>query len=178
LYAWGFNGAGQLATGDEIQQDSPVQIGSDSNWKMVSPADGVFINNAVIGMHTAGLREGMDGICVSGANYTGQLGTGTTNDLNSFDCAIGEDLLTIEEVEVGQLFELFSEQEQCFRLSIDPALAQKNMSLYLLTINGQLVYTEKVQNGTVLDFGAFAKGVYLVELNSEDKGYRTKIVLR
>lgn len=37
LWFWGFNGNGQLGLSDATQRSSPVQVGSLTNWKQVSP---------------------------------------------------------------------------------------------------------------------------------------------
>ena len=49
LWAWGYNGAGQLGDGTYINKSSPVQIGTDYKW--VSIAAG--------GLHTAAFRHGL-----------------------------------------------------------------------------------------------------------------------
>ena len=36
LYAWGFNGNGQLGDGTTIQRTSPTQIGAGNTWTMIS----------------------------------------------------------------------------------------------------------------------------------------------
>jgi alpha-tubulin suppressor-like RCC1 family protein len=38
LWAWGYNGDGRLGVGDTSNRSSPVQVGSDTNWKTVSLA--------------------------------------------------------------------------------------------------------------------------------------------
>jgi YD repeat-containing protein len=36
LWGWGWNGYGQLGQEDIIDRSSPVQVGSDTNWSLVS----------------------------------------------------------------------------------------------------------------------------------------------
>lgn len=48
LWCWGANGETQLGqTGDRDPKSTPVQVGTESDWRMVSPAQG----------HTCGIRE-------------------------------------------------------------------------------------------------------------------------
>jgi len=71
LWAWGYNAYGQLGDGTTIDRNSPVQIGTASNWTQI--VGGYF--------HTLGLRS--DGsLWAWGSNISGQLGNGTiTNQL-------------------------------------------------------------------------------------------------
>ncbi len=63
LWAWGFNGSGQLGNGSNIDSNSPVQIGFDNDWAMISAG----------GEHTLALKS--DGaLWAWGANWYGQLG--------------------------------------------------------------------------------------------------------
>lgn len=38
LWAWGYNGESQLGNASVINESSPVQIGSDTNWDLVEAA--------------------------------------------------------------------------------------------------------------------------------------------
>ena len=72
LYAWGFNGTGQLGLGDITNRSSPVQVGALNNWKLV----------AMGGSSTLALN--MDGkIYAWGNNSAGQLGLGDTTNRSS-----------------------------------------------------------------------------------------------
>ncbi len=71
LWAWGNNGQGQLGTGNYIDINIPVQIGTDLNWKKVSGGESF----------SAGIRA--DGTLWSwGQNSNGELGNGTYTDSN------------------------------------------------------------------------------------------------
>ncbi|MBF0456994.1 MAG: hypothetical protein HQK99_03765 [Nitrospirae bacterium] len=72
LWAWGSNNTGQLGNGTNTDKNSPVQIGSSTNWATVSA--GAY--------HTVGIKS--DGtLWAWGFNNTGQLGDGTTTNENS-----------------------------------------------------------------------------------------------
>ena len=73
LWAWGNNDYGQLGNGASfINQSSPIQIGTLSNWASVS--GGPLHSFAV---KTDGTLWGW------GSNFTGELGTGNTTDRSS-----------------------------------------------------------------------------------------------
>lgn len=79
LWAWGWNVYSQLGDGTNIDRNSPVQIGKDSNW--VSIATGY--------VHCVGLKS--DGtIWAWGYNGDGRLGDGTTNSYKA-PVQIGKD---------------------------------------------------------------------------------------
>ena len=72
LWAWGYNIAGQLGDGTNIQRASPVQIGTDNKWVSIT----VEINNS--------LALKSDGtVWAWGDNMFGQLGNGTNTASNS-----------------------------------------------------------------------------------------------
>lgn len=90
LWAWGFNGLGQLGTGNNSQQSTPIQVSQDTSWKQIADANGLLSGQSVLGLHSLALKGDSRSICVTGANYTGQLGTGTTNPSSTYDCTVGE----------------------------------------------------------------------------------------
>ncbi len=67
LWAWGYGGSGQLGTGNTTQQNSPVQVGTATNWQHLSAGYN----------HSLAIRS--DGtLWAWGFGGSGQLGTGNT----------------------------------------------------------------------------------------------------
>src|ERR1039458_3229066 len=67
LWSWGFNGDGELGTGNTIGKLSPVQIGTDHDWTDIS----------VGGYNCLAIKS--DGTLWGwGYNHSGQVGDGTT----------------------------------------------------------------------------------------------------
>jgi alpha-tubulin suppressor-like RCC1 family protein len=92
LWGWGFNGLGQLGNGSNSQRSSPVQIGQDTSWEIVSDASG-FIDpqsQSVLGLHSLALKLDRSFICATGANYVGQLGNGGSTATVRYDCSIAD----------------------------------------------------------------------------------------
>mgnify|MGYP000882079777 CR=1 FL=1 len=72
LWSWGNNNHGQLGLGDDTYRSSPVQVGSLTNWKLISC--GTY--------HSLAIKT--DGTLWSwGYNYLGSLGLGDDTDLSS-----------------------------------------------------------------------------------------------
>ena len=68
LWSWGYNYYGQLGLGNTTQQNSPQQVGTNSNWLKVQSGFN----------HTIGIKK--DGtLWAWGANFQGELGLGNTN---------------------------------------------------------------------------------------------------
>jgi len=72
LWAWGFNGSGQLGDGTTTNKSSPQRVGTANNWSMVAAG----------GFHAEAIKT--DGtLWAWGNNLSGQLGDGTTSQRNS-----------------------------------------------------------------------------------------------
>jgi hypothetical protein len=75
LWGWGRNGAGELADGTFIQQNSPEQIGTDT-----------YINTAIGSLQSFALKASRDPFCAAGNDSYSQLGDGGTVPENTFIC--------------------------------------------------------------------------------------------
>ena len=72
LWAWGGNWSGQLGDGTTTQRNTPVQIGSDTNWQKIETGY----------RHSLAIKA--DGtLWAWGHNGNGQLGEGSTTDRNA-----------------------------------------------------------------------------------------------
>jgi len=80
-YCWGFNGLGQLGNGSTTDSSSPVAVGG-FNFQSVSAGLG---NHA----HSCGLTTGGVAYCW-GANYSGQLGDGSTTNSSTPVRVVGQ----------------------------------------------------------------------------------------
>lgn len=69
LWCWGDNGSGQLGDGTVTDRFTPVQVGSASDWSLVTAG----------ARHTCGIRN-TDELYCWGDNGLGQLGVGDTTD--------------------------------------------------------------------------------------------------
>ncbi len=80
LWAWGYNGYGQLGDGTKVEKTAPVQIGVDSNWKTVSAG-----SNSSLAIKTDGT------LWAWGDNLFGQLGDGSYANVRLVPTRIGTD---------------------------------------------------------------------------------------
>jgi len=79
-FAWGDNAQGRLGIGSTVSQSSPVQVGNDSDWALLSAGN----------QHTMGIRT--DGtLWAWGNGSNGRLGNGSTSSLNNIPTRIGND---------------------------------------------------------------------------------------
>ena len=78
LWAWGFNGSGQLGDGSLQNRGTPVQIGTDTDWKVISAA----------GNQSFAIK--IDGtLWAWGDNLWGELGLGTFGNQKNIPSKVG-----------------------------------------------------------------------------------------
>jgi alpha-tubulin suppressor-like RCC1 family protein len=88
LYGGGFNAMGQLGIGNNNDQLTLVQISPATDWSQVSCAAGANMQGSVFGMHMLAINDNGDYLCVAGANYAGQLGYTSNNQVDQLSCFI------------------------------------------------------------------------------------------
>lgn len=78
LWAWGYNGYGQLGDGTTTDKSLPTRITGQND--IVSLRKGSLCN------HSAVIRMDRSSLCLTGRNHIGQLGDGSTTDGNTYNC--------------------------------------------------------------------------------------------
>lgn len=91
LWAWGFNGNGQLGTGNLTTQQIPVQIGADHNWKEIVAG----------GLHCLAIKTDAS-LWAWGLNGNGQLGN-ASNTNSSIPVQIGT-ATNWKKISAGQVY--------------------------------------------------------------------------
>gem|GEM_PF-2307339 len=76
LWSFGQNFGGEVGNGNNNLVLSPIQIGTDNNW----------VNITGGGSFSAAIKADRELFCVTGSNVNGQLGTGNTISLNTYNC--------------------------------------------------------------------------------------------
>lgn len=76
LWGWGRNAHGSVGDGTNTNKNSPVKVGSMNSW--VNIAGGTYF--------TLGIKAYRRTVCFTGSNYEGQLGDGSNNTRNTFEC--------------------------------------------------------------------------------------------
>ncbi len=94
LWAWGFNGGGQLGDGTTTEENVPGQIGTDSNWKIIAAG-----GNSSFAIKTDG------SLWAWGDNFWGQLGVGSSGNKILTPVQIGTDN-SWQSVSAGRTFTL------------------------------------------------------------------------
>jgi alpha-tubulin suppressor-like RCC1 family protein len=77
LYAWGYNGLGQLGQGNTTQRNSPVQVGALTTWSEPSAGSHNNGNGSSAAVKTDGT------LWTWGQNDVSQLGLGNTTNYSS-----------------------------------------------------------------------------------------------
>jgi hypothetical protein len=176
LYAWGFNGAGQLATGNELQKDSPKQVGTDELWLDVSCSNGYQNGTSVYGMHTLAISSNANSVCAAGANYIYQLGDGTNQNASFFNCSAAL-INDVEEISAEKLAVKVYPNPAFGKLTVEAEKTIQKIEVY--DIFGKLVYSS-ILNAQVatLDLAELSPGVYMVRIYTDDLFSTQRIIIQ
>ena len=147
LWAWGLNDVGELGDGTYTNQSTPVQIGTDTNWRSVSASGGTGVGNGK-GEHVLAVRT--DGTLWGwGANIAGQVGDGTTITRSS-PVRIGT-ATNWQSVSAGGYFSL--------ALRTDGTLWTWGRNIYGQVGDGTTnIHTSPIQVGTVTTWQSISAG--------------------
>ncbi|MFZ4412882.1 MAG: T9SS type A sorting domain-containing protein [Bacteroidales bacterium] len=165
LWGWGFNYYGQLGNGNSTQVDYPVKSGTENNWKNIAASTGFLYNGGVYGMHSMGLKYQHNGICVSGANYTGQLGNGSLINMLQFDCSIG--MLGVSEITINTVQRLYPNPAKDF-ITIETSVEEFQLSI-INSVGQTVLQKHCTTSQQTIDIQNYPQGMYYYKLVS-DKG--------
>jgi alpha-tubulin suppressor-like RCC1 family protein len=137
LWAWGYNGYGQLGDSTLVTKSSPIQIGTLTNWATVSAG-----TSSTMAIKTDGT------LWTWGYNGFGQLGTGSTNATSS-PVQIGGGT-TWSKISMGSLYSLATKVD-------GTAWAWGRGADYSLGTGTNTSYSSPVQVGTTVSFWSDVK---------------------
>lgn len=161
LWSWGANNYGQIGDGTLINKLTPTQIGLESNWINIS--NGEFFSVAIKS----------DGTLYSwGRNYDGRLGNGTTTD-TSIPTQVGCESLNIEDF-ANNSFVVYPNPTKDF-IEIkkpDNLLIDK---FIVIDVYGKVVIDKKI-SGDKLNIQQLPNGVYLLQINCQNRKFNCKFV--
>lgn len=161
LWVWGINNYGQLGDGTFISKISPIQIETETNW--ISTTTGEYFSIAIKS----------DGKLFSwGRNYDGRLGNGTTIDLNIPTQVICTALNSNSFIDKS--FSIYPNPTNEI-LFIENNLYIPIDKIVLTDLSGKIILEEK-GNFSEINIGNIESGIYILNINSENKVYNYKIV--
>ena len=164
LWSWGSNNLGQLGLGDTMDRNTPVQVGTATNWQSVSCA----------AIHTVAVQTG--GVLWSwGRNDYGQLGLGDTTQRNSpteIECST---VLSNESFEVSNHIKMYPNPTYNFVTVEVNNLT--NVKLQVVDITGKILMNKALNsNSNNVDVQLFPSGMYLFKVSSNEGVSTSKII--
>ncbi len=166
-FSWGFNGLGALSIGTTQSQNMPYPLTvSSTNINSIALAEGAPSGNQLYGMHAIAISSDSLGLCTVGANYTGQLGIGTTSSRNYLECDVAS-LVGIEENPSIAL--AVYPNPSAGKFTIEAPL-DAGQVLAIFNLNGQQVFTQEILNSgfnQCLETN-LTPGLYLLKLINKD----------
>ncbi|MBA6153166.1 T9SS type A sorting domain-containing protein [Gelidibacter maritimus] len=157
LWAWGLNGAGSVGDNTIINRNVPVQIGTDQDWESVSAGN----------LQSKALKT--DGnIWAWGFNNNGQVGNGTNTASVRAPVLTNCGVLSLDDREQS-VYSIYPNPVSNILIINKPIGG--NYQLNVINQLGQIVLRQnKNISSTSLDVSALSKGLYFLNINSENKG--------
>jgi alpha-tubulin suppressor-like RCC1 family protein len=170
LYGWGNNIYGQLGlnTSNNVAIPAPVL---DHSVVQISAAKGIVFQGRIYGLHTLILNNNGE-MCVAGANYAGQLGTGTTSfdGTEQFICPY-TNLITVNE-NIGNEILVFPNPARDHFFVTNT----QNANIILYDLLGKVICSQysKEEQATFYT-GNISPGLYILKIQKEHKIVSRKI---
>jgi len=179
LYGWGSDINGQLGDNSTNEENGPEQIGNDHNWIMVSGAHTNYNGTNVFGNHTLGIKGNTNTLCVTGDNGNGQLGNGTFAPDLAFDCSITTSGINPYSFGIENKISVYPNPTTdhiniSFRSDVT-----NDRKIKITDLSGKIIYTRNELNNSPLvqlDISTYPKGIYIMEIVSNNNVFTSKIV--
>ncbi len=178
LWGWGWNGYGNLGTGNTNEFNYPYKNNLFQDWRMISGSKGYRVNGYIYGLHTLAVRGDSSIICVTGQNDYGQLGTGNSDPVNSFNCSIYAGIPGSKTVGIDDIKLFPNPASESVSLSL-PGNLQSEYNITVFDLNGKPVmqsHSKFMDDKIQLDISNITRGMYVVEIVSDSGIWRTKLV--
>jgi hypothetical protein len=178
LFGWGYNGNGQLGTGNTSQQNEPIQIGTETNWQDISGAAGAINGGTVYGTHSLGLQWPNYSICSTGSNYAGQLGDNTNDQSVYFNCTTGELNVGIDEkTSIFDFSIMPNPSNGLFTINVE-SLSSTKYNCKIIDAIGHVFYEKSFNSEyNVIDLQGINKGIYIVVIEGDSLLVNKKIII-
>jgi hypothetical protein len=148
----------------------------------IAAAEGFFYQGSVFGLHSLGLKANTGYICVSGANYVGQLGDNTTTAKSVFSCSVGP-VISTEEYDskaVPGIVLYPNPAHDILHVSLPSNGVIQNNHIRLYDQKGSLVHTAEIHadDHISIHVGHLPKGLYFITINRGGELYKDKVVIK
>ncbi len=183
LWCWGSNGVGQYGNGNNTSSNTPLINTLQSN-----------VMQAVSGWEHSGILKPNRSIaCMTGSNYFGQLGDGTTTNRNTFDCgsviaiALNDEMDYQNEYSNSIVLDLNENTQNDLvvypnptnnSITISSINADENASFKLIDCNGKVIYeinTNSIET-TKMDLSYLTNGVYILISTINNETLMTRVI--
>jgi alpha-tubulin suppressor-like RCC1 family protein len=181
LWAWGYNGDGQMGNGTLDNITYPTLISLDNaKYDQVAIPSGPCLpegGSLPFGYHTLCITENKLNICSAGANYWGYLGTGYYDNLAYFDCDVFSLLSVVESNQVPLSIEP-NPSDGIFQVS---SLSEEPMHITMLDQQGKkvaLFELNELSSNNSFDLSNQGPGVYFAHISQGEQKWVKKLVVR